>query len=371
LFRYKTQQTIPLTAYGNLVVDVPVPQKVLSTVHQLTNDATHLRYSAIVGDPDTFQREGYTLRQQENGQKTELLVIVTMYNEDHELFLKTWGALQRNIQYLCKKNSWGPHGWQNVVVCIVSDGREKIHPKTLAVIGMLGVYQEGLITTSIDSKSVSAHVFEYTTYVKLDPHYNIKSNAVPIQTIFCLKEKNQKKINSHRWCFNGFAPLLLPEVCVLIDVGTKPTDRSLYFLWKEFHRDPLVGGACGEIYVDQGRYSTKLINPLVAAQNFEYKISNILDKTMESQFGFIAVLPGAFSAYRYKALLGDREGPLTKYFLGETMHGGANLMMANMYLAEDRILCFELVTKRDEQWLLRYVAVFQFDVESKGRDRCA
>lgn len=78
---------------------------------------------------------------------------------------------------------------------------------------------------------------------------------------------------------------------------------------------------------------------------------------MESVFGFIAVLPGAFSAYRYNALQNgpDGEGPLEKYFIGETMHGGNNLVMANMYLAEDRILCFELVTKKNEAWVLRYV----------------
>ena len=76
-------------------------------------------------------------------------------------------------------------------------------------------------------------------------------------------------------------------------------------------------------------------------------------------FGFISVLPGAFSAYRFKALQnrGDGVGPLEKYFIGEKMHGGNNLTKANMYLAEDRILCFELVTKRDEAWLLRYVKV--------------
>ena len=59
----------------------------------------------------------------------------------------------------------------------------------------------------------------------------------------------------------------------------------------------------------------------VAAQNFEYKMSNILDKPLESVFGYITVLPGAFSAYRFIALQNDAtgEGPLQKYFLGEKM----------------------------------------------------
>lgn len=78
----------------------------------------------------------------------------------------------------------------------------------------------------------------------------------------------------------------------------------------------------------------------------------------ESVFGYITVLPGAFSAYRYIALQNDArgEGPLQKYFLGEKMHGaGADIFTANMYLAEDRILCWELVSKRGGSWILHYV----------------
>jgi chitin synthase len=50
-------------------------------------------------------------------------------------------------------------------------------------------------------------------------------------------------------------------------------------------------------------------------------MSNILDKPLESIFGWITVLPGAFSAYRYIALQNDTvgEGPLKQYFLGEQM----------------------------------------------------
>eukprot|EP00842_Homolaphlyctis_polyrhiza_P001232 jgi/Hompol1/2109/HPOL_005849-RA len=380
--------TIPLTPSGNFVVEVPVPEKVFEASRHLgsSREFSHLRYTAVVGDPNEFYERGYTLRAAEQGRSTELFIVVTMYNESDTLLLKTWKALRRNINHLCrKKNShvWGPDGWQRVVVCFVADGRSKIHPRSLACMGLVGCFQDGLIKTSINDQEVSAHVFEYTTNVTFDSQFNIKkpdNTNFPIQVLFCLKEKNAKKINSHRWFFNAFGRILNPNICVLIDVGTKPTDKSLYYLWKEFDQNPNVAGACGEIYTDLGPFQTKLINPLIAAQNFEYKTSNILDKPLESVFGFISVLPGAFSAYRYRALLnrGDGVGPLEKYFIGEMGgHGGSaagasaagagvgvgdasnpgatNLRMANMYLAEDRVLCFELVTKRDEAWVLRYV----------------
>jgi chitin synthase len=116
-----------------------------------------------------------------------------------------------------------------------------------------------------------------------------------------------------------------------------------------------------------------LINPLVAAQNFEYKMSNILDKPLESAFGFITVLPGAFSAYRFVALQNDKtgQGPLERYFLGEKMHGAnAGIFTANMYLAEDRILCWELVSKRNCSWILQYVksATGETDVPTEMSD---
>lgn len=62
---------------------------------------------------------------------------------------------------------------------------------------------------------------------------------------------------------------------MLLDAGTKPGHKSIYYLWEAFFNDEHLGGCCGEIYaqINGGR---KLLNPLVAAQNFEYKMSNIL-----------------------------------------------------------------------------------------------
>ncbi|KAH9979506.1 chitin synthase-domain-containing protein [Lactifluus volemus] len=53
-------------------------------------------------------------------------------------------------------------------------------------------------------------------------------SIVPVQIMFFLTEKNQKKINSHYWFFNAFGPILEPNVCVLLDVGTQPGPTSIY-----------------------------------------------------------------------------------------------------------------------------------------------
>lgn len=87
------------------------------------------------------------------------------------------------------------------------------------------------------------------------------------------QQLDKKKLNSHRWFFNAMCRQLLPHVCVLVDAGTKPSGTSIYHLWKTFDKDSSVGGACGEITVDLGRGCRNLVNPLVAAQNFEYKVS--------------------------------------------------------------------------------------------------
>jgi len=322
-----------------------------------------MRYTACTCDPDDFVRSKYTLRQNLYGRKTEMAIVATMYNEEEKLFDDSMSSIVKNIQHLqsrTKSKTWGPKAWEKIVVCIVADGRAKCNAKVLKMLGLYGVYQEGIAKDSVMGKPVTAHIFEYSSQVVVDQLGNVAGGIAPVQIIFVLKEQNKKKLNSHRWFFNAICASLNPNVCILIDVGTRPSGTSLYKLWKEFDKHSNVGGACGEICVDLGRGCANVFNPLVAAQNFEYKMSNILDKPTESVFGYISVLPGAFSAYRWKALQNhsNGKGPLASYFLGEKMHEPGytgSAFDANMYLAEDRILCFEIVTKKKEAWVLKYV----------------
>ncbi|EJD02909.1 glycosyltransferase family 2 protein [Fomitiporia mediterranea MF3/22] len=358
---------------GNLVIDLNVPTKLVLPLRR-EEEMLKTRYTAVTCDPDDFKKSNFFLRQNEYNRRTELFIVITMYNEDEILFCRTLHGVMRNIGHLCtRKNSqtWGQDAWKKVVVCIVADGRKKIHPRVLDCLAALGVYQHGdFMKNMVNNRPVTAHLFEYTTSFGLDENLHFRypdKGIVPTQILFCLKEKNQKKINSHRWFFNAFAPLLRPNVCVLIDVGTRPGNKSLYHLWKTFDLNSNVGGACGEIAAYKGKHWRSLLNPLVASQNFEYKISNILDKPTESLFGFITVLPGAFSAYRYIALLNNKAGvgPLASYFKGEVLHGReTDIFTSNMYLAEDRILCFEVVAKENSNWVLRFVksAIGETDV---------
>lgn len=191
----------------------------------------------------------------------------------------------RNISHLCtRKNSrtWGPEAWkkvgkftllspqtltvEQVVVCIVADGRKKVHPRVLDVLTLLGVYQAGdHMKSMLNNQPISAHLFEYTTTFGLDQDLHFRypdKGVVPTQILFCMKERNAKKINSHRWFFNAFGPCLQPNVCVLLDVGTMPGPKSIYHLWKTFDINSNVGGACGEIATYKGKHWRSLLNPL-------------------------------------------------------------------------------------------------------------
>ncbi|KAF8259401.1 chitin synthase-domain-containing protein [Lactarius quietus] len=368
--RNKTLKRVELF-HGNFVLDSAVPTKLLNLcAYKDEREFTHMRYSAATGDPNDFKDNGFTLRQvhYDPPRRTELFIVMTMYNEDDTLFARTMHGVMKNIAYLYL----GKDGWKKVVICIVSDGRQKINSRTLSAIAAIGVYQDGIATNVINGKPVAAHIYEYTTQISITESNKIEGaerGIVPVQIIFCLKEKNQKKINSHRWFFNAFGPILQPNVCVLLDVGTRPGPSSIYHLWKAFDINSNVGGACGEIVAFKGKYGETLFNPLdvehpgqtfvrLAAPAFLLLLPDCLWRVRESVFGYITVLPGAFSAYRYIALQNDAhgEGPLQKYFLGETLHGaGADIFTANMYLAEDRILCWELVSKRGGSWVLHYV----------------
>ncbi|KAK0473386.1 glycosyltransferase family 2 protein [Armillaria novae-zelandiae] len=364
---------------GNFIAEYAVPTAVKNAIEPKytstqSTEFSHMRYTAATCDPDDFtEANGWSLRTRLYNRETELLVAI------RHCTARTLHGVMMNVRDICKTKKskyWRTHaeagspGWQKIVVVLVVDGLEAMDKSVLDILATVGVYQDGVMKKQIDGKPTVAHIFEYTTQLSVDAKPNLvlpqdgdPSNLVPVQIIYVLKAQNQKKINSHRWLFNAIGKMLLPEVCILIDAGTKPGRKSLYYLWEAFYNDPHLGGCCGEIHA-MIKGGKKLLNPLVASQNFEYKMSNILGACTCSFSGFVsyaALRCNVFTSVRNRAILGR---PLEQYFhgdhslaerLGDKGINGMSIFQKNMFLAEDRILCFELVAKRGERWTLTYV----------------
>jgi chitin synthase len=202
-----------------------------------------MRYSAATCDPDEFSEEtGWSLRTKMYNRETELLIAVTSYNEDKVLYSRTLHGVMLNIRDICKTKQskyWrrsaeeGVPGWQRITVALIVDGLEAMDKTVLDLLATVGVYQDGVMKKQVDGKDTVAHIFEvclislvlgldtdlsptqYTTQISVDPspklilpHGEDPNNLVPVQIIFVLKAKNQKKINSHRWLFNAIGRIL-------------------------------------------------------------------------------------------------------------------------------------------------------------------
>lgn len=304
------------------------------------------RYTPIfLRDPRKFVDAGYKIHLQ----NIKLFIVITMYNEEPDEMVLTLRGICDNVRIMMKKMA-APELWKQIAVCIVSDGREKANKATLNFLSDIGLYSEKKVQKVLkakDPETIGCHLFEGTaTFVD---HPDLGTYFPPLQMMFALKEHNAGKIDSHWWFFEAFSQYLKPEYCFLIDVGTKPRRKAFFHLYRAFERNDQIAGACGQITTR----NVANFNPIIAAQHFEYKIANLLDKAMESICGFISVLPGAFSAYRFEALNGE---PLRKYFHHiEARTVDTTPFEANMYLAEDRILCFELFARKDCSYTLHYV----------------
>lgn len=171
--RWKTVKEVQLFK-GNLVLDCPIPPRLLNQVQHAQpperDEFTHMRYSAATCDPSYFDEERFTLRQKlfAKPRHTELFIVITMYNEEDELFARTMIGVIKNIEYMNSRTNsktWGKDAWKKIVVCVVSDGRAKINPRTRAVLAALGVYQDGIAKQQVNGKDVTAHIYEVNTTI--------------------------------------------------------------------------------------------------------------------------------------------------------------------------------------------------------------
>ena len=75
---------------GRSVDEIEV--ELMQFVKEHEEEMTKMRYTAATCDPDDFMKSRYSLRPYLYGRQTELFIVMTMYNEDEILFVKTMNA---------------------------------------------------------------------------------------------------------------------------------------------------------------------------------------------------------------------------------------------------------------------------------------
>lgn len=130
----------------------------------------HMRYTAATCDPDDFtEANGYSLRTKMYNRQTEMLIAVTSYNEDKQLYARTLHGVMLNIRDICKTKQskyWrrtaeeGVPGWQKITVALIIDGLEPMDKTVLDILATVGVYQDGVMKKQVDGKDTVAHIFE-------------------------------------------------------------------------------------------------------------------------------------------------------------------------------------------------------------------
>ncbi|OMJ91390.1 hypothetical protein SteCoe_6072 [Stentor coeruleus] len=284
--------------------------------------------------------------------KCEFLIEVSMYNEGVKNFTDTLGGICDNLE------SFSSAGIDISRICciIIVDG---CRPFYSTFVKQKSFFSEFFVEDMIKERFSVSDVrnckipdekdedeFAHCFMQKVNFTDNPKNK---LNLIFCVKQKNKRKLNTHLWFFGGFCEYMKPNYVMLIDVGTMPLPNSLFYLYEAMATQKDLAGCCGEIRpMDPNIW--KLVVP---AQVVEYKFSHVFDKALESVLGYITVLPGAFSAYRWEALQGE---PLWKDYFKSICHPELmNAFNSNIYLAEDRVLCLALISKKNSSYLIRYV----------------
>ena len=122
--QHRAKKVVNLTQ-GNLVIDLKIPTRLEGFLPKATrgrmgeesDEVLYTRYSAVTASPDDFAANHFTLRQKQYQRDTELMIVITMYNENETLFLRTLYGVMRNISHMeGRKNSgtWGPGSWKKV-----------------------------------------------------------------------------------------------------------------------------------------------------------------------------------------------------------------------------------------------------------------
>ncbi|KAL3431839.1 chitin synthase-domain-containing protein [Aspergillus tetrazonus] len=348
--------------WGNVVLSGPVFPQIRSQVNGEYNDDefTTVRYSALTCEPSMFQKEQFTLRQNLyiKPRRTELLITVPICDESGTDLGRTLTSIFANIQYISQKrvSTWKRHGWKRCVICVLADGRGRLSEEAKAALTLIGLWQPTLAVRDVQGKDVLAHLFEYTTRVRLRGgtlHPLPECLQIPVQMILCLTERHQGPQNCGKWLSEAILPELDPRMCVFVPVGSMPSADAIYRLWERLHLHPRCGGAVGQTEMGASLL-TWALNPLAAAYGVHLKLTSVLENPLHSSLGFAPAFPIQISAFRCQQER-ERQDQTSGGLEAASVRDEPESIPWGSHISDRRLWAFDILSPRWNRDRLDYV----------------
>lgn len=324
---------------------------------------------------DRFQEVFNSIRINKAGEK--LVVCITLYNESGKSLFASLFAISKAIDYLYKRVG----NTDMVSVCIVADGLDKIAGSTLKLLDSLKIKSGGQVyseygVTIYDNWVRIKDIVTYSNDYALGNKQNtccvmtsesdtntgveaVEQKDNNYRILLIIKDKNKGKLDSHWWFFKIVCQKLNPNYCFQLDCGTVPNDESLFLFVKHLKQNSTVGAVASRVLVASPSNEYNLLHTW---QYGDFAAQKLFDWPAEILSGYLTVIPGQFCVFRWQALLSDNklqlfgkdknQTPLDNYFRGL---GNLGPFESNMFLAEDRILGYEIISRKGNKWQLDYL----------------
>ncbi|WP_449433656.1 glycosyltransferase [Pseudomonas putida] len=159
--------------------------------------------------------------------------------------------------------------------------------------------------------------------------------------LLACKKYNAGKLDSHAWFFLGVCSKVVPRYVLQLDVGSVTEPDCIPHLLDCIRRSPCCGAVASHTTVP----APAGVDLVQNWQYGDYQWEKVSLWAIGNALHYLEVVPGQCSLIDYEcftALEGDGTSALSVYLRGLEPSG---LLEHNLFLAEDRVLGFELVSR--------------------------
>lgn len=289
----------------------------------------------------------------------DIVICLTLYNESFNDLSNSLISIARNIKYLKTQESFS----SRVKVCVIADGQDKLSASVIKGLDGTGLT---LHEEHYQSKEEALHVAYTPISLEIDNYFepknfNIFSNSNSFDLIFCTKSKNCGKLDSHWWFFTKFCNYFEPEYCFQMDTGTVLEPQALAETLKTLRIDSSHAAVASNILIEPDNFS----DLLQCYQSTDFIIQRGILWPAENIWGYLSVVPGQFCGMHWPSLSHDsgNGSPLSRYLKGMNCQTPSEKIM---FLAEDRVMGFELMANKGSYNRLSYATNAECYTDSCG-----